>query len=239
MISPRFLFFVWGTIALIVLGGVIGAAFLLKSGPEVWRAVAKDYQTIFASFGAIFAALLALAGAFGTIYVQGRNVERQITEQQKSAERVRALRRQQLASGFIAEIELIVSAFRDDVWLEVIDEALTVLQPQFNSSIIPGRTHITIAVSRPPDDYAVFYRANVSEVGQFPNPVPEHLITFYGMFLQLRDNLARVANASDENFAHMQIGSVVTALRDQRRLIEGLTRLGPQVAKELKPMRDQ
>ena len=69
----------------------------------------------------------------------------------------------------------------------------------------------------PQPDYAVFFRANAHEIGLLPQPLPQKLLMFYGIYTQLEDNLSQVSHEADLNFPHMNAASVQSALNLQVR----------------------
>jgi hypothetical protein len=200
----------------------------------------------FQSLVTLFAAGLALAGVWLTVTAQTQNVANQLkaqreqfsselAERRATEERAVVLRQRQVASAFIGEITVIMAAFRGPDWRDVPNKALQDLE-RMQETATPT---LRLTVSRPTGDYAIFFRANAAEVGQFPQPVPQKLLMFYRVYTQLQDNLAQISRASDEDFTHMEVPSVEHALRDQLQQLDSLEQVGRELIPLLQKIADQ
>ena len=130
---------------------------------------------------------------------------------------------------------MILSAFRGQGWRQVIEKALEDLKRATET----GKPDVRLTVPRPTGDYAAFFRANAVEVGQFPQPIPQNLLMFFGIYTQLQDSLAQISRASDEDFRHMDPPSVEHALSDQLQILDSLRGLGRELIPQLQVIADE
>jgi hypothetical protein len=209
-------------------------------------AYSSGNQSLVGGLFTLFAAGLALVGVLITVTTQKQNMDQQLAEQRAqfdhelrerraTEDRTEAMRRRQVASAFVGEITVIISAFRGQDWRQVAQKALDDLKRAREA----GTPTVRLMVSRPTADYATFFRANAHEVGQFPQPIPQNLLMFYGVYTQLQDNLMEISRASDEDFKHMEPPSVEHALKDQLQQLDNLQGLGAALISELQKVADQ
>jgi hypothetical protein len=228
----------------IAVPSLLGAFIHYSDDP--WRHTLREYQSVVGGLFTLFAGGLALVGVLITVTVQKQNVDRQLAEQRAQfdhelrerraiEDRAEAMRRRQVASAFVGEIAVIISAFRGQDWRQVAQKALDDLKGARDA----GAPTVRLMVSRPTADYATFFRANAREVGQFPQPIPQNLLMFYGIYTQLQDNLMEISRASDEDFKHMELPSVEHALKDQLQQLDSLQGLGAALIPELQKVADQ
>ena len=214
---------------------------------DPWRHTLREYQSVVGGLFTLFAAGLALVGVLITVTVQKQNMDRQLAEQRAqfdhelrerraTEDRAEAMRRRQVASAFVGEINVIMLAFRGQDWRQVAQKALDDLKRARETG---GAPTVRLMVSRPTADYATFFRTNTREVGQFPQPIPQNLLIFYGIYTQLQDNLMEISRASDEDFKHMEPLSVEHALKNQLEQLDSLQGLGAAIVPELQTVADQ
>jgi hypothetical protein len=220
----------------------VGPTFLLALAylfPDSWRRTLREYQTLAGSLVTMFAAGLALTGVWMTVSTQTKNIEMEFAERRAMEDRTEAMHRSQIASAFVGEITVIVSVFRGEDWSRVAQRALDDLHNFKRASQTGNATTLRLAVSRPAPDYATFFRANAHEVGQFPQPIPQNLLMFYGIYTQLQDNLMQISRASDNDFNHMDAPSVEAALTLQLEQLHSLEGFGAVLIPELQKVADQ
>jgi hypothetical protein len=214
--------------------------------PDAWRRALHDNQTIFGSLVTLFAAGVALGGVWMTVASQTTNVEnqlnaqrdqfdRELKERRATEDRAQSMQRRQIASAFVGEINVIITAFGGEEWRANASHSLDELKRARTD-----RTQaVRLQVSRPTGDYATFFRANAREIGQFPQPIPEKLMMLYGIYTELQDNLTQVSRASDADFKNMDAPNVERALELQLSLLNRLPALGKQLIPELQAIAAQ
>jgi hypothetical protein len=238
-------------IAFVAVCSLVGLLILLVVYllPQEWRNVLRDYQSLASSMVAIVAAVVALCSVWLTIRVQTENVTRQLAWQQQQLERDIAERRsledrrqaillRQVASGFVSEINIIMSAFGDE-WQRVAEKAIVDVGEAKRAHEANGLASVKLVISRPAADFTSFFRANVREVGQFPQPLPQDMLTFYGIYVQLQDNLGHISRAADEDFRHMETSSLEAALRMQLQQLNNLRAIGVNLIPQLQRVANQ
>jgi hypothetical protein len=232
-------------VLVVAVPGLLGTFIHYSDDP--WRNTLREYQSVIGGLFTLFAAGLALVGVLITVTVQKQNVDRQLAEQRAQFDHelqerrateywAEAMRRRQAASALVGEITVIMSAFRGQDWRQVAQKALADLKRARETG---GTATLRLTVSRPTADYATFFRANTREIGQFPQPIPQSLLMFYGVYTQLQDNLMEISRASDEDFKHMEVPSVEHALNDQLQQLDSLQGLGAMLIPELQKVADQ
>jgi hypothetical protein len=238
--------FVWTIAISLVIAVPTVLLVFFRYSPKPWRETLQEYQSVIGGVVTLLAAGLALVGVLITVSVQKENTDRQLAQQRGQFERelagrratedrALALRRRQVASALIGEITVITSVFRGQDWRDVAQKALDDLKRARET----GGSTLRLMVSRPSADYATFFRANAAEVGQFPQPIPQDLLMFYGLYTQLQDNLMEISRASDEDFKHMEVPSVEHALKDQLKELDSLQGLGEKLIPALQKVADQ
>jgi hypothetical protein len=205
-----------------------------RFSPTPWRDTLYKYQSVVGSLVTLFAAGLALVGVLMTVSVQKENTDQQLGEQRAAEDRGRAIRRQQIASAFLAEIDLIEARFRTPDWRDTATKALDIVK-----NIQASGVSATFAVNAPTADYATFFRANVAEVGQFREPIPQNLLLFYGSYIALEENIKFLADAYTDNFKHMDAPTVKHLLEGQLTLIGSLQQYGAALIPELQKIVDE
>src|SRR4051794_40029045 len=80
--------------------------------------------------------------------------------------------------------------------------------------------------------------ANTVEVGQFPAPLPEHLILFYGLYTIFQDIEEKLAADVDAGFNNTTIYTIEEALKSELNTLDKIHNLGPKLIVQLKEIRD-
>jgi hypothetical protein len=174
-----------------------------------------------------------------TVSAQTKNTDRQLTEQREqfrdelrarraAEDRGRAIRRRQIASAFIGEIDVITARFRTPEWR---DTAITALD--IAKRVQGTRVPEALPMNAPTVDYATFFRSNSVEVGEFQQPLPEQLLLFYGYYIVLEENLKFLADAYLENFKHTDVATVRRLLENQVTTLDSLETTGATLLPEL------
>lgn len=185
-----------GLIMVIALLGPIVMLTLAWWRPSTFGKVLQDYQTLATGFLSLVAGGLALLGVLITvreqrldaenqlqqqrdaidkqIQAQNANLDRQLKEQRDANARAQTLRRQQIAGGFVGEINTIVEVFQAPNWQANIKSIPELLERD------PSTLDSVLSTLRVPSELNTFFKANVAAIGQLPNPVPQHLLEFYG-----------------------------------------------------------
>src|SRR5262249_30914232 len=129
---------------------------------------------------------------------------------------------------FLGEINLIGARFRTPDWRNTATKALDIVKNIQASGVSP-----TFSVNAPTADYATFFRANAAEVGQFREPIPQNLLLFYGSYIALEENIKFLADASSNNYTHMDAPTVKNLLEGQLKLLDDLQQYGAALIPEL------
>jgi hypothetical protein len=229
---------VWLIVFLVVVA-LSGLFMLFKYSPAPWLRTLHEYQTVVGSLVTLFAAGIALLGVWLTVSAQTENTDRQLTHQgeqfreelgaRRAAEdRGRAIRRRQIASAFIGEIDVITARFRTPEWRNTATTALDIAK-RVQGTGVPE----TLPMNAPTVDYATFFHSNSAEVGEFQQPLPEQLLLFYGSYTALEENLKFLADAYLENFKHTDVATVRRLLENQVTTLDSLETTGATLVREL------
>jgi hypothetical protein len=226
-------------IVFLVVVALSGLLALFKYSPDPWLRTLHEYQSVVGSLVTLFAAGIALLGVWLTVSAQTKNTDRQLTEQREqfrdelrarraAEDRGRTIRRRQIASAFIGEIGVITARFRTPEWRDTAIIALDIAKRVQGTGVPEALT-----MNAPTVDYAMFFRSNSAEVGEFQQPLPEQLLLFYGYYTVLEENLKFLADAYLENFKHTDVATVRRLLENQVTTLDSLETTGATLIPEL------
>jgi hypothetical protein len=219
----------------LVIAVPISLLMFFRFSPKPWRETLQDYQSFVGSIITLLAAGLALLGVLITLSAQEVNTGRQFAQQRAMEDRGRAIRRQQIASAFIAEINVIAARFQNPGFRDTVTRALERLK----NAQLKDASSVTFAVNAPTADYAVFFRTNSAEVGILPDPLPHNLLLFYGIYLTLEDNIKFLADAYVDNFKHLDSATLTRLLEGQVTALDSLQGTSAVIIPQLQKIVDE
>jgi hypothetical protein len=167
-------------------GPVVAFLILSHQFPVAWLTELQNYQTLFDTLVALFAASLASIGVALTIWNQGQITSKQLAPQRQEQDRSRSLAKQQIASAFIGEIDAArVSRTSARGGTPRSDERERETQA--------GTVNVGKYFGR-------FFDSNPENVGLFPSAVSEGLTRFYSTLEEIKLDLDWYTNAIKSTF---------------------------------------
>jgi hypothetical protein len=142
-------------VIVLLVGLLIGLPTILYLFPAS-RPILRKYQTLAGNLITLVAAGIAFLGVWVAVDGQRQNTERQLTVQRQVEERLRSLKRQQVAGAFVGEISMILNTLSDEQLRGRIEQALTQLRSAKGIT-----TTMDIMLRRPGKQLDAFYRANL------------------------------------------------------------------------------
>ena len=199
------------------------------------RSMLSEFQVLIAGFLAVAAAFVALAGVRYQIRAQTEQFQADIHNRRRSELRAEARQRQQSASAFVGEISAILESFRDPSWLDRPRDTIT----QIEHARLAGAKSLTVSMSDPITDLAPYFHANPAAVGEFPTPIPQQLLVFYGLYAQLQDNVRAMSTAYVQRRTPAEVETELKAQIDELRTLKTAANvLIPQLQKIAGSARD-
>lgn len=133
---------------------------------------------------AITAIVSVLVGGFAT-YMGTKHIESIKIENEKRS----------LRAGFLSEIKSLLTIITERGYLESINEMLE------NEEIQKGEKVAMISI-RIPEDYAIFYKANVAKVGTLDSASVEQIILFHQLLQAVVQDFHPESQISQHGFDH-------------------------------------
>lgn len=203
------------------------------------RPILKDYQTLIGSLVALDAAVIAFLGVLFTIEGQRKNSERQLSFQRQAEERLKSLRKQQIAGAFVGEVSVIFSVLSNKHMRSMINGTYSVLGTNdLTQSMKDNPVQISIMLHHPTSQLDTFYRANTIEIGQFPAPLPEQLTRFYSLYATFKNSEEHFTGNLDTEFKDTTIYRLREANISQINALNALDEIAPKLIRKLEEIRD-
>ena len=197
-----------------------------------WLDDFSRYETLLGAL--MFAASLALIGAILTSWNQRIVSNRQIAAKRREEELALRPRKQQIASAFIREIDVIVNELHNDSLRPAIENALCALDARTGKVEIEG-VRIRKRVKK-------FFDHNPAEFRVLPGTISKGLTRFYAIVRETDADLEWCSRAveayANQRVRLMNVGQMIRLLRKSLDKIDLLSRLRPTLIAGLKEIQD-
>ena len=197
-----------------------------------WLDDLSKYETLLGTF--MFAAALALIGAVLTSWNQRSISNRQIAAERRKQELALRPEKQQIASAFIGEIDVLVNELRHESLISAIESALRALETRTGKVEIDGvhiRKHIGKCFDHSPAEFMLL-----------PSTISKRLTRFYSIVRETDADLEWCSRAVDayanQRVRLMNAGQMIRLLRKILDKIDLLSRLRPTLIEGLKEIQD-
>jgi len=180
------------------------------------------------------AAVVALMGTVLTSWNQRSISNRQIAAERRKQELALRPEKQQIASAFIGEIDVLVNELRHESLISAIESALRALETRTGKVEIDGvhiRKHIGKCFDHSPAEFMLL-----------PSTISKRLTRFYSIVRETDADLEWCSRAVDayanQRVRLMNAGQMIRLLRKILDKIDLLSRLGPTLVERLEGIRD-
>ena len=179
-----------------------------------------------------FAATLELIGAATTSWNHRRISNRQIAAERRKQELALRPEKQQLASAFIGEMDVIMNELHHESLRSAVENALRVLETR------TGKVDIDVVHIR--KHVRTFFDHSPAEFRLLPSGISKGLTRFYAIVRETESDLEWWSRAVDAYANHgvrlMNAGQMIRLLREVLDKIDLLSRLRPTLIEGLKEM---
>ena len=179
-----------------------------------------------------FAATLELIGAATTSWNHRRISNRQIAAERRKQELALRPEKQQLASAFIGEMDVIMNELHHESLRSAVENALRVLETR------TGKVDIDVVHIR--KHVRTFFDHSPAEFRLLPSGISKGLTRFYAIVRETESDLEWWSRAVDAYANHgvrlMNAGQMIRLLREILDKIDLLSRLRPTLIEGLKEM---
>jgi len=193
-----------------------------------WLDDLSKYETLLGTL--MSAAVLALIGAVLTSWNQRSISNRQAAAEQRKQELALRPEKQQIASAFIGEIDVLVNELRHESLISAIESALRALETRTGKVEIDGvhiRKHIAKCFDHSPADFMLL-----------PSTISKRLTRFYAIVRETESDLEWCSRAveayANQRVRLMNPGQMIRLLRKILDKIDLLSRLRPTLVERLK-----
>jgi hypothetical protein len=197
-----------------------------------WLDDLSRYETLLGAL--MFAASLALIGAILTSWNQSIISNRQIATKRREEELALRPKKQQIASAFIGEIDVIMNELHNDSLRPAIENALRALDARTGKVEIE-RLRIHKHVGK-------FFDHNPAEFRLLPSTISNELTRFYAIVRETDADLEWCSRAveayANQRVRLMNAGQMIRLLRKSLDKIDLLSRLRPTLIARLKELQD-
>lgn len=202
--------------------------------PATWPAELPKYQPLFAALVALFAAGLASFGVALTIWNRRQIFDKQLAAQRLEQDRSRSLAKQQIASAFVGEIEVIIAELKDPALRLPLEQALYEVE---NRPLGPNQC-VAVSIGKKLSRY---YESNPANAGLFPGRVCEALTKFYSTIEEIKFDLDLYCDHGvtvGSEKLHLSNNQLRDLLRKILSKINICLKSGSSIAENLKLIRD-
>jgi hypothetical protein len=197
-----------------------------------WLDDLSKYETLLGTL--MSAAVVALMGTVLTSWNQRSISNRQIAAERRKQELALRPEKQQIASAFIGEIDVLVNELRHESLISAIESALRALETRTGKVEIDGvhiRKHIGKCCDHSPAEFMLL-----------PSTISKRLTRFYSIVRETDADLEWCSRAVDayanQRVRLMNAGQMIRLLRKILDKIDLLSRLRPTLIEGLKEIQD-
>ncbi len=197
-----------------------------------WLDDLSKYETLLGTL--MSAAVVALMGTVLTSWNQRSISNRQIAAERRKQELALRPEKQQIASAFIGEIDVIVNELHHESLRSAIENALRALETRRGNVEIDG-VHIRKHIGK-------FFEHSPAEFILLPSTISKRLTRFYSIVRETDADLEWCSRAVDayanQRVRLMNAGQMIRLLRKILDKIDLLSRLRPTLIEGLKEIQD-